>query len=230
MRLLKKAGVFFILITFLVIPITSCAITTTITDEAIQNDIYYILAFNSNTSASVENLPSDIEASVGEIITIPNQTPTREGYTFSGWNTSSDGSGAQYQPGKPFSELYQDTTLYAQWSQNQNYLSFNPNTTDDVKDLPANISYIPGDTINIPSQIPSREGYDFIGWNTSPDGTGTLYNPGDSLIAPENNLTLYAQWNENNSPIILVIILGIFFLLILIGIISLAIYYFYDNC
>lgn len=42
----------------------------------------------------------------------------------------------------------------------------------------------------------TREGYTFIGWNTKPDGTGTMYKDGDS-ITPSANLTLYAQWKKN---------------------------------
>ncbi len=38
-----------------------------------------------------------------------------------------------------------------------------------------------------------REGYDFIGWNTQPDGSGVTYLPGDSLNGAEQ-LSLYAQW------------------------------------
>lgn len=42
------------------------------------------------------------------------------------------------------------------------------------------------------------KGYEFTGWNTSKDGTGTLYaagfNSGEKL--PSEDLTLYAQWKE----------------------------------
>lgn len=41
----------------------------------------------------------------------------------------------------------------------------------------------------------TRDGYDFIGWNTSADGNGTAYKPGDELELSES-LTLYAQWNK----------------------------------
>ena len=41
----------------------------------------------------------------------------------------------------------------------------------------------------------TRDGYDFTGWNTAADGTGTAYKPGDKLELSES-LTLYAQWNK----------------------------------
>lgn len=118
MKHLNKVKLFFILITVLILPITSYAVTTTGANAIIKADIYYILAFDSNTSDPVENLPPSIEADVGETITIPNQIPTRTGYTFSNWNTMQDGSGASYQAGDQYANLYQDTILYAQWNEN----------------------------------------------------------------------------------------------------------------
>lgn len=113
MKHLKKTGLFFILVVLLIIPITSYAVTTTATNETMQNDIYYTLTFNANTSDPVENLPPSIDVAVGETITIPEQTPIRTGYTFAGWNTYSDGSGTQYGPGDMLVGLNQDSTLYA---------------------------------------------------------------------------------------------------------------------
>lgn len=41
-----------------------------------------------------------------------------------------------------------------------------------------------------------REGYDFLGWNTSADGTGTAYMAGGTFTMPEADVTLFAQWAE----------------------------------
>ena len=41
----------------------------------------------------------------------------------------------------------------------------------------------------------TREGYEFIGWNTKADGTGTNYSDGQTVINLGNgNVTLYARW------------------------------------
>ena len=41
----------------------------------------------------------------------------------------------------------------------------------------------------------TRAGYDFIGWNTQPDGSGTAYNFGDKVNAGAGQvLNFYAQW------------------------------------
>ena len=38
-----------------------------------------------------------------------------------------------------------------------------------------------------------RSGYEFSGWNTAADGTGTTYQPGNQITLSKN-ITLYAQW------------------------------------
>ena len=55
----------------------------------------------------------------------------------------------------------------------------------------------------------SRKGYTFQGWNTAPDGTGTMYQSGDSVDFPGANgnggivLELYAQWKANTYTVTL---------------------------
>ena len=44
----------------------------------------------------------------------------------------------------------------------------------------------------------TREGYDFKGWNTAADGTGTPYADKATVNLTENT-TLYAQWEDNHS-------------------------------
>ena len=41
--------------------------------------------------------------------------------------------------------------------------------------------------------IAVRDNYDFVGWNTSPDGRGVSYTNGQ-VINLKENLKLYAQW------------------------------------
>ena len=41
----------------------------------------------------------------------------------------------------------------------------------------------------------TRDGYEFIGWNTKADGTGSSYSDGQEISVKEN-ITLYAQWRN----------------------------------
>lgn len=45
----------------------------------------------------------------------------------------------------------------------------------------------------------TKTDYVFSGWNTEADGSGSTYSDGQ-LITVENNMTLYAQWEDENVP------------------------------
>ena len=59
--------------------------------------------------------------------------------------------------------------------------------------------YDNGETVTILENITgmTRPGFIFIGWSTQPDGSGTIYNTGDTLLKGDSRITLYAQWAEN---------------------------------
>lgn len=52
-----------------------------------------------------------------------------------------------------------------------------------------------GSTVTVADNGFTRDGYTFTGWNTSPNGTGTDYKPGDALTVT-GDTTLYAQWKR----------------------------------
>ena len=63
--------------------------------------------------------------------------------------------------------------------------------------------YYKGDSATVKENGFTREGYDFIGWNTAADGTGTAYKPGDVITSDKlnfsanmNTVTLYACWKK----------------------------------
>ena len=66
-----------------------------------------------------------------------------------------------------------------------NVLLISENITIDTIQLYQYIAY------SLP--ISTRQYYDFLGWNTLPDGTGTTYTSG-SLWQLDTDITLYAQW------------------------------------
>lgn len=69
------------------------------------------ITFNANGgSGSVET----INTYLGVANTIPPNTLTRTGYTFSHWNTEADGSGTSYATGSSITPLT-NVVLYAQW-------------------------------------------------------------------------------------------------------------------
>lgn len=131
-------------------------------------------------------------ATVYSYVTLSSTRPTRTGYTFLGWNTAANGSGTMYQP---LSSVSNNTSgakaLYAQWSQNYYTLRFSDSAGSSV---PTNVQFAGNSSFLLPTQVPSRRGYIFTGWNTQSNGSGTTYAAGASYPGALSDAYLYAQW------------------------------------
>ena len=119
---------------------------------------------------------------------LSSNTFTREGYTFTGWNTKADGTGTGYADGATV-KFDADTTLYAQWTQKP-VITFNAN---GGKGIMGTQTVNPGVSAALPANTFTRADYDFAGWNTKANGTGTAY-ADETNITTNKNVTLYAQW------------------------------------
>lgn len=77
----------------------------------------YSIAFNANGGSGAPSAVSTTGSSTSKTIALPSTVPTRSGYTFLGWSTSSTASSASYAAGSSYSFGYGTTTLYAVWKQ-----------------------------------------------------------------------------------------------------------------
>lgn len=145
-------------------------------------------------------------------------TFTRTGYTFTGWKVHRDydntwawasgkGNGKYWQSGEPWGDdirLYSDGTsisqttyygwvdMYAQWKINSYTLTYNANggsvsPTSKVLNYGAQYGTLP---------TPTRKGYTFDGWYTSPTGGSKV---SSSTTMGASNTTIYAHWT-NHKP------------------------------
>ena len=55
-----------------------------------------------------------------------------------------------------------------------------------------------GVRVTLSTKVPTRKGYEFIGWNTKKDGSGTSYESG-GVYSDNQNVTLYAQWKQTEN-------------------------------
>ena len=74
----------------------------------------YMLTFNSNGGSGTMAAQTFTE---GEAQALTRNAFNNEGFTFGGWNTVQDGSGASYTDGQTITATA-DMTLYAQWTSN----------------------------------------------------------------------------------------------------------------
>lgn len=126
----------------------------------------------------------------GDTPTIGQNGWTIDGYTFAGWATSPDGSGARYAPGARWT-ANGTLTLYAQWTPGQASLTYDGNGATGGKTDPQ-----PGKTdekINVRDNGFTRDGYTFVTWNTQAGCKGKAVDPGDEWTL-QGSGTLYACW------------------------------------
>ena len=143
------------------------------------------ITFDPNGGAgSME--PMSVNPGVGNKLT--GNTFTRENYTFTGWNTAADGTGIAYADGETVN-FSADTTLYAQWTQNP-VITFDANGGEGTM---VKQTVTPNKATALTANSFTRADYDFTGWNTAKDGTGTAY-ADKANITTNENVTLYAQW------------------------------------
>ena len=71
-------------------------------------------------------------------------------------------------------------------------VSYDANGGDGVM---SSVTVKENETFVIANNLFSRPMYEFIGWNTKANGSGTAYQSGASLVVTEN-ITLYAQWED----------------------------------
>ena len=115
-------------------------------------------------------------------------TPTRTGYTFNGWYTAASGGTKVTST----SVISANTTLYAQWIINDHTISYNANGGTGA---PSNQIVNHGFAATISSTIPTRFGYNFLGWSTSSSAASATYSPGTSITV-SNDIALYAVWKQ----------------------------------
>ncbi len=121
------------------------------TRSARYQDTYIVYLNPNGGSCSVSSLTSDLI----------------ESFSFTKWNTKSDGSGTSYSPGGSYT-ANANATLYAQWK-----------------------STFGNTAVTLPT--PTRSGYTFKGWNMSSAASSGV----TGTYVPNGNVNLYAIWEKN---------------------------------
>ena len=190
---------------------------TTLTAQWISNEKYPLI-YKSNNEKNVQQKDTESYAVGAEakVINVPEgaEWEAPEGMEkFLCWNTEADGSGTDYYPGDSF-KMPENVTnegalLYAKWvPKRETTLSYNLNykgaqlygtITITVPNKPYSI----GSDIDDPAKNdPSRKGYKFLGWSTSPNPAA-----GEKLLQKDSSIqvdtiqentdnVLYAQWQK----------------------------------
>ena len=74
---------------------------------------------------------------------------------------------------------------------------FKNSVSRTASNWPNDVSFAPflSESVQLPNNIPTLSGMQFLNWNTAEDGSGTSYAPSATLTL-DDDLTLWAQWDK----------------------------------
>ena len=160
--------------------------TEATTSEVISNDKKpeYKISFNANGG---KGKMSDINIIAETSIILPENTFTRDNYTFMGWATTADGK-VMFENGAIFEGLYSNVTLYAKWEKEvvpvvKITITFDVNGAGGT--APTAIETTSDKNVDLPALTNAK----FSHWNTKADGSGQSYK-GTATFT--ESVTLYA--------------------------------------
>lgn len=170
----------------------------------IQMVAVYALLYDAN-GADSGTVPTPLYKMAGDSATMAANSGglSKLGYSFSGWNTASNGTGTDYVVGQAIVMPAADITLYAKWGINQYSIIYFDNGKSSG-DVPPMMNSDFGTAVVIADNLAGLVGpliqdgihRRFTGWNTDSGGLGTTYLPGDSLILGPANVVLFAQYQS----------------------------------
>lgn len=158
---------------------------------------------------------------IWDVADVPLQTPTKPGYTFGGWYSDMNCTEDSFIGNAKDPYLPTDSTviLFAKWLPNTYNVTFDLNdaytetSAYALHDASCSIASkeVTFDAPYGELPVPTRSGYDFLGWYTKPSDGGaantgteitseTRYTLLNSEGTDGSNQTLYARW-KNNNPI-----------------------------
>ncbi len=164
----------------------------------------YSVTYNSNNADS-GSVPVDTTYyPQSATVTVLGNIGTlkKNGCSFAGWNTKSDGSGTTYTQDQTFPMGGANIILYAIWSVNSGYtVTYDGNGATGGSVPLDNTMYTSGQYVSVSGNSGTLEktGYIFLGWNTKSDWSGSSYSAGESFMVETSDITLYAMWGSSGS-------------------------------
>lgn len=157
----------------------------------------YTLTYDANGGTGTVPTDSNKYAKGTYAQVVSGSGLTRQGMIFLGWSTNQTADSPAYYPGGSV-KINDNTTLYAVWGTPTGkaaityHSNFGNDQTRKSEDKPINSLITVEGYGNL--NLPSRTGYEFTGWNTASDGTGTAYAAGATARLTAGGNDLYAQW------------------------------------
>ncbi len=165
---------------------------------------HYSIEYDANGG---ENAPDPQTKWYGIDLALSDAIPTRDGYTFLGWNTSPSSTYALYEAGETYT--YNSAKyFYAVWEQDE--VEVVPDEPDEPvaetytvtydanggSGAPASQTKTEGMDLTLSYREPTYSGYTFLGW-TKYSWSSTVYYASGDTYSSDADVTLYAVWEED---------------------------------
>lgn len=154
----------------------------------------------ADTSAYANIATADTTVFSGNTALTPYVPPSNASdFTNIGYETTSLTTSTGYlHPLNNYDINYEGETVFTQYSVTYNAYG----ATGGSVPVDPNSPYLAGDTVTVLGNQGglTRAGYTFVGWTMNPDGSGTVYQAGDTFIMPVNDVILYALWEPVTPP------------------------------
>ncbi len=166
----------------------------------------YTIKFNGNGNTSGSTTQMSMTYDVSKNLTANGFNKT--GYIFDGWNTNSSGTGNNYTDKQSVKNMTSTNgatiNLYAKWKPITYTIKFDGNGATSGSTASMSMTYDVAK--NLTANGFKRTSYNFKGWNTKADGSGTNYTDKQSVknLTTSNGatITLYAKWEYD--PVLVV--------------------------
>ena len=163
----------------------------------------YNIVYNGNGGSNAPGQQTGI--AFDKEVALSSDKPTRSGYRFLGWSLTPGSIVAAYQPGDKVKGLVADeggaVILYAVWAANNYKIVYDGNARD-AQNVPGKQTGIAFDEeVALASGVPTRYGYNFLGWAKSETATSAEYSAGAIVsrltASSDGEVTLYAVWKAD---------------------------------
>ncbi len=157
----------------------------------------YTIVFDKNDAGASGEMSNQI-ITYDVSTKLNKNTYTKEGYTFTGWNTKEDGTGTSYTDEQVMSDIVESKellTLYAMWEKNKTLLYSVSSVGSYVEYKPTTTSYTPNSINNVTGTLQPTTATSWRVLSKNSDGT-------IDLISTNNVGTLTfgkSEYNVDNS-------------------------------
>ena len=163
----------------------------------------YTVSFNSSDKTYSPVGGSGTTATYNADFVLPSNTPSENGFSFSGWYFDLDSK--LYSAGEQIKWTYaQNGTFTARWQANSYTATYDTDGGSKITQSTQSVLY--GDTFDITEEIPTKAGFAFAGWHAvMADGQdlGTVTSGGRFTWNYASDITFTAIWKVVNLTVTL---------------------------